>query len=141
MPEIDAVDPTIYISDHSTAVWSAFSAGLSGLGAWFVSIARNNASLERARIKISAEASVSEAAERAAFRATLMAEIAEMRQIIKECETERNLLRERLNAAEGQILVLRASNEIMERWVAFFKGTTGASTVPLLRDVKYDAVR
>ena len=78
-------------------------------------------SIERARTKMTTEISTAEVNERAAFRATLMAEVAAMRVMMKECEADKNTLRERLNTAEGQILILKASNEIMERWVSFFK--------------------
>jgi hypothetical protein len=50
-----------------------------------------------------------------------MADISDLRQLMKQCEEDRDLLRTRVNAAEEQILVLKASNEIMERWLAFFK--------------------
>jgi hypothetical protein len=50
-----------------------------------------------------------------------MADIANLRVLVKDCDTDRDLLRTRVNAAEEQILVLKASNEIMERWLAFFK--------------------
>jgi hypothetical protein len=50
-----------------------------------------------------------------------MTEISTLRLLIKDCEAERDTLRSRVNAMEGQILVLKASNEIMERWVGFFK--------------------
>jgi hypothetical protein len=110
-----------FLSELSTPIWVALSGAVSGIGAWIVGIRRVNASIERARIKMLADASSSENAERAAFRTTLMAEIASLRQLIKECETEKDAIRERVNRTEGQILVLKASNEIMERWVAFFK--------------------
>jgi hypothetical protein len=80
-----------------------------------------SASIERTRIKMIADASSEESAERAAFRATLMTEIAALRVMVKECETEKDSIRERVNRAEEQIIVLNASNEIMEKWVAFFK--------------------
>lgn len=74
------------------------------------------------------EVSTAEVAERAAFRATLMAEVSAMRVLMKDCETDKYMLRDRLNAAEAQILILKASNEIMERWVTFFKdGNSPAS--------------
>ncbi len=80
-----------------------------------------NVSVERARLKMNADALAEESAERAAFRATLMADISNLRMLVKDCDTDRDLLRTRVNAAEEQILVLKASNEIMERWLAFFK--------------------
>jgi hypothetical protein len=110
-----------FISQHSTQIWAVLSGSVSALGAWLLSIRNANASIERARIKMTTEISNAEVAERASFRATLMAEVAAMRVLMKECETDKNALRERLNATEGQILILKASNEIMERWVAFFK--------------------
>lgn len=80
-----------------------------------------NVSIERERHKVNSEALSGESAERAAFRAALMSEIADLRRMIKECDADRDLLRGRVNTAEEQILVLKASNEIMERWLAFFK--------------------
>jgi hypothetical protein len=67
------------------------------------------------------DASSGETAERAAFRATLMTEISALRQLVKECENEKDIIRERVNRAEERILVLSASNEIMEKWITFFK--------------------
>jgi hypothetical protein len=115
------VDASIYYSEYSTPVWIAFSAGVSALAAWLMGLRRANASIERARIKMTTELATTEAAERSSFRATLMAEVTAMRVLLKECETERNMLQERLIAAEAQILILKASNEIMDRWVSFFK--------------------
>jgi hypothetical protein len=116
----------------STPFWAAVSGAISGFFGWFVSIRNASASLERAKIAMKLEATATEAAERSEFRATLMAEIAAMRNMMKECEADRDTLRIRVNTAEAQILVLRASNEIMERWVAFFK--EGAA--PQARDTK-----
>lgn len=115
------MDLSLFLSQHSTQIWAAFSAGVSALGAWLLSIRNVNASIERARIAMSTELTTAEVAERAAFRATLMAEVSAMRVLMKDCETDKNMLRERLNTAEAQILILKASNEIMERWVIFFK--------------------
>jgi hypothetical protein len=94
---------------------------ISGVGTWIISMRQISVSVERARLKISADALSFENAERAAFRATLMADITNLRLLVKDCETDRDLLRTRVNASEEQILVLKASNEIMERWLAFFK--------------------
>ncbi len=130
-----------FLSEISTPIWVALTSAVSGLGAWIVNNRKIAASIERVRIKMIADAALGENAERAAFRATLMGEIAALRQLIKECEAEKDSLRERINRAEGQIVVLKASNEIMERWVAFFKDrsapeprapakTTHPNTVP-----------
>lgn len=107
--------------EHSAVVWAVLSGLLSGCGAMFIRVRRINASIERIRLKTSAEAAAAELAERAAFRAALMAEIGTVRLMMKDCETEREALRERLATTEAQILVLKASNEIMEKWVAFFR--------------------
>ena len=107
--------------EHSAVVWAVMSGLLSGCGAMFIRVRRINASIERIRLKTNAEAAAAESAERAAFRAALMAEIGAVRLMMKECESEREALRERLATTEAQILVLKASNEIMEKWVAFFR--------------------
>lgn len=114
------MEPMLFLSEHATAIGAVAAAGVSGLGAWLLSLRNIGATVERTRIVMSADESKAEAAERAAFRSSLIAEVAEMRQLIKECETDKVTLRQRLSATEGQILVLKASNEIMERWVAFF---------------------
>jgi hypothetical protein len=101
-------------------VWAALAAGISGLGAWLINMRSIKSTVERARISMSADVANAEIVERTAFRTSLMSEISEMRRLLKECEVEKETLRRRLNVAEGQILVLKASNEIMERWVAFF---------------------
>jgi len=114
------VDALPFLIDHATAIWAALAAGLSAVGAWLLSLRNISATVERARLAMNADLSKAEAEERAAFRTSLMSEVSEMRRLIKECETDKETLRQRLNTAEGQILVLKASNEIMERWVAFF---------------------
>jgi uncharacterized protein HemX len=114
------VDALPFLIDHATAIWAALAAGISGFGAWLLSLRNISATVERTRLAMNADLSKAEAAERAAFRTSLMSEVSEMRRLIKECETDKETLRQRLNTAEGQILVLKASNEIMERWVAFF---------------------
>lgn len=53
--------------------------------------------------------------QQAALLATLTAEIAEMRLVLKDDELDTESLRERLNAALAQSLVLRASQEILEK--------------------------
>jgi hypothetical protein len=118
------LDFSRFVSDHSTQIWVALSGFVGGLATWIVSMRQIHASIERARIKVMADASLGENAERTAFRATLMVEISALRTLIKECENEKDAIRERVNRAEGQILVLKASNEIMEKWVTFFKDRT-----------------
>jgi hypothetical protein len=115
------LDPLSELSDIPTPVWAAVSGAISCVVTWFLGLKKLGASLERARLKLAADASTNETAERAAFRTTLMTEITALRQLIRECDAERDILRGRVNATEGQILLLKASNEIMERWVGFFK--------------------
>jgi hypothetical protein len=110
----------VFLTDHATAIWAAIAAGMSGLSTWLLSLRNINATVERTRIAMGADVSHAEAVERAAFRTALMTEVSEMRQLMKECDSEKQILRQRLNTADGQILVLKATNEIMERWIAFF---------------------
>jgi hypothetical protein len=125
------VDVSFIFSEYSTQIWVTCSAGVSALGGWLLSLRNANASIERARIKMSAEVSTAEVTERRSFRATLMAEIAAMRTLMKECETDKDMLRNRLNTAEAQILILKASNDIMERWVTFFKDSNSLNAGPV----------
>jgi hypothetical protein len=115
------LDLLAFLTEHSTAIWGAVSGVAGGIGMFLVSFWKVSASFERARLKMASDAAAAETAERAAFRASLMGELSGLRAQIKECETDKNALRERLNNAEAEILVLKASNEIMEKWVAFFR--------------------
>jgi hypothetical protein len=115
------LDLSAFVSEISTPIWVTLSGAVSGLSAWIISIRKINASIETARIRAVADASTGEAAERTAFRETLMVELSALRQQIKECESEKDVIRERVNNTERQILVLKASNEIMEKWIIFFK--------------------
>src|SRR4051812_17011854 len=101
-------------------MWAALVAAVSGLGVWLLSQRNISAAVKRTRSAVTADEQKVEADERAIFRTSLIAEIGEMRQLIRECEIDKETLRQRLSATEGQILILKASNEIMERWVAFF---------------------
>ena len=67
------------------------------------------------RFGTNAELSATENGERAAFRDSLIAEIAVMRQSIKEYSAESETVRKRLNTAVAQTLVLKATIEIMEK--------------------------
>jgi hypothetical protein len=113
------LNPSDFFSEHTTPVWAALSSIISGIGAWLLSRRNISAMIERARIESSAEVSASETEERTAFRAMLMTEVTMMRQLIKECEADKETMRERLNTAMAQSLVLRATVEIMEKCVAF----------------------
>ena len=115
------MDPLAFLAEHSAAIWGAVSGVAGGIGMFLVSFWKVSAAFERAKLKMVSDASSAEAAERAAFRASLMDELSGLRAQIKECETDKDTLRDRLNNAEAEILVLKASNEIMEKWVAFFR--------------------
>ena len=79
-------------------------------------------SIERARLKNNAEMlGRGDCRTRSVSAPHSMTDISDLGALMKECEADRDLLRTRVNAAEEQILVLKASNEIMERWLAFFK--------------------
>jgi predicted amino acid-binding ACT domain protein len=120
-----------FLTGHAASIWAVVAAGVSGVGAWLISLRNISATVERTRLAMNADVSNAEAAERAAFRTSLMAEVSELRQMIKDCETDRDALRQRLGATESQILVLKASNEIMERWVAFFNERGLSSDPPI----------
>ncbi len=134
------MDSLAFLAAHSTALWGALSGVVSGIGAFLISLRTVNVSRDRERNKLTLDAATSESAERAAFRATLMAELSGMRALIKECETDKDFLRERLNIAEAQILVLKASNEIMEKWVAFFRDGISAQSPPHVSTPRFGGV-
>jgi hypothetical protein len=114
-------------------IWAALSSIVGGIGAWILSRRNIDALIERARIETHAESTASEAEERMAFRATLMTEITSMRQLLKNCDADTEMLRQRLNTALTQSLVLRATVEIMEKHVAVGRdrNTLGSQTAPI----------
>jgi hypothetical protein len=112
------LDLSEFFSPHTAPIWAALSSIVGGIGAWILSRRNVDAMIERTRIETHAQLSASEAQERVAFRATLMTEIMSMRQLLRDCDSDREMLRQRLNAAMAQSLVLRATVEIMEKRVA-----------------------
>jgi L-rhamnose isomerase len=106
-----------FLSEYMGPIWAALSTGVGGIAAWVLSRRNIDSVIERVRIETHAELSASEAEERIAFRATLMAEMMSMRQLLKDCNTDKETLRQRLNTAMAQSLVLRATVEIMEKRV------------------------
>jgi len=125
------LDPLAFLAEHSTAIWGAVSGVAGGIGMFLVSFWKVSAAIERAKLRVTSDALSAEAAERAAFRASLMDALSELRTQIKECEIDKNALRERLHNAEAEILVLKASNEIMEKWVTFFRDGIAPKTSSL----------
>jgi hypothetical protein len=87
------MDPLTIFSDIPAPAWIVLLGTLSGIAAWIVSARKINASFERVRTRMIAEASTGKAAERAAFRKAMMAEIAIMRGLVKECEARSEVRR------------------------------------------------
>ena len=115
------VDLSVFFSGCGAPIWAVLLSAVSGICAWLLG-RRNMANLnEQLQVGTKAELSATENGERAAFRDSSMAEIAAMRQSIKEYNAESETVRERLNIAVAQTLVLRATIEIMEKRVASCK--------------------
>jgi hypothetical protein len=121
------LDPWAFLSDHATSIWAGLSSIVSGLGTWLLSRRNINAAVERARIETDIEMLAVETAERTAFRTLLVTEVASLRQLIKECDVDKEALQERLNIVMAQSLILRASVEMMERRIKFYKGRHGGA--------------
>jgi hypothetical protein len=115
------VDPSRLFADHPAASWVATSGLLSVIGAFLLRFRAIAASVERMRIRTSAQAVTAEIAERALFRSTLVDQMEVVRRMMRDSQSERDALRERVTAAESQILILEAANDIMEQRVAFFR--------------------
>lgn len=103
------------------------SAAASGVATWLIGARKIATSLQEKKFELGAGISATEANERASFRASLLAELAALRALVKEGEADRDRLREQLCAAESQIVVLRASNEILEKWINFLRARVGES--------------
>jgi hypothetical protein len=107
--------------EHATLIWVVLVGLFSALGAWLIRRPHSGAMVKPVGVDTSPEIWLTETGQRTEFRTMLMKEIAGMRQVIKEYEVDTEVLRQRLNAALAQSLVLRATVEIMEKRVAFLK--------------------
>jgi hypothetical protein len=113
--------PLIFFSQHSPSIWIAICGLFGGPWAWLRGRPHQDTPPDAVRLDTSAAIWADEPGQRTAFRTMLMTEIAGMRLVIKEYEIDTGILRQRLNAALAQSLVLRATVEIMEKRVAFLK--------------------
>jgi hypothetical protein len=111
----------IFFSERPPSIWIAICDLFSRFGAWLRRRLQGNIDQHAARLDTGADIWAEEPRQRTAFRTMLMTEIAGMRLVIKEYEIDTGILRQRLNAALAQSLVLRATVEIMEKRVAFLK--------------------
>lgn len=64
-----------------------------------------------------------------AERKTLVAELEKVQAAHDKCSIDLSDVKNRLNSAEQHIAVLRGSNEVMEKWVVFFKEQMGPARV------------
>jgi hypothetical protein len=93
----------------------------SDLGAWLLCRPHEDATVEPDRIEKNADLCSTETGQRTAFCAMLLSEMAAMRQVARERETDTDVLRQSLNAALEQSLVLRATVEILEKRLALLR--------------------
>jgi hypothetical protein len=120
-PSHEMVNSLAFLIEHATPIWVVLASLVSGLGAWLIRRPRRAATAKSTGVDTSPGIWLTETGQRTEFRTMLMKEIAGMRQVIKEYEVDTEVLRQRLNAALAQSLVLRATVEIMEKRVAFLK--------------------
>jgi hypothetical protein len=118
-----------FFSDIPAPVWVALCGAISGIGAWFVSESKINASFERARIKTIAESLTGEAA----FRARMMAEIAIVRGLVKVCEAGRDVRPPGCNRAIGWAITMTPSNENKAQPVMLAPDDTAPTTSTLVK--------
>ncbi len=116
-----ADDVSLFFSTLPAAAWAALSAMVSSVLTWRLGMRGMSASSEQSHRKMVDEYQASEQADRAQFRTTLMTDLASVRALQKECEIDRDHLRTRINDNEKQIALLKASAEIMQKWLQFFK--------------------
>ena len=116
------------------AAYAAVAAIASSGLTWWLGIRTLRSTAQQARLKMIEEMAASEQADRNQFRHTLMDDLGQMRALQKECELDRIHLRGMINANEKQISVLKASAEIMQRWLDFFRKaeTTNPGTLTAL---------
>jgi hypothetical protein len=115
------MQPLIFFSQTAAPIWVVLASLLSGLGVWLLGRQRKDTTVKPTGVDTSPAIWLAETGQRTEFRSMLMKEIAGMRQVIKEYEVDTEILRQRLNTALAQSLVLRATVEIMEKRVAFLR--------------------
>ncbi|HEY4044695.1 MAG TPA: hypothetical protein VGM32_23020 [Rhodopila sp.] len=111
-----------FFSSHATPIWSLLPTLLGALDPWVPHRPHRDYHQDQPElIDTNTEICVAETGQRTAFLEMLMAEIAGMRQVIRDYERDTDSLRQRLNTALAQCIVLRAIVEIMEKRVAFLQ--------------------
>jgi hypothetical protein len=105
----------LFFSDCSLPMWAVLLSVLCGVGAWLLGRRSKANLIEQLQVGTNAEISAAQNGERAAFRDLLIAEMAAMRQSIKEYNAESETVQKRLNTAVAQTLVPRATIEITEK--------------------------
>ena len=118
----------LQIDQLATPGWIALGSALGALGAWLLNLKRVTAAVSVEHEKLVLQKAEAEAAERESFRTVLLREVGDLRTVARDCEFDKEALRKRLgqaetrvSQAEGKIILLEASNQIMEKWIAFFK--------------------
>lgn len=123
------------VSDIPASIWAALSGAIGGIGSWWLAVRTLRATIERDQAALALKAHEVQTADQATFRAALMTDVGELRELIRQCEADRATLHRQVSATEAQIAVLKASNEIMEKWVVFFKnGQIGVIAAPPLSE-------
>jgi predicted RNase H-like nuclease (RuvC/YqgF family) len=124
--------------NHSAVIWSAVS-GIGGLiGASILSRQRIKGEaaakllLEKEKLKDATmkEMTTQETTERAAFRAALMSELADLRKAVKDCEEDRRQLNERITAHSSDLKMLQAECSIMKMQMKFISGNVNRDSAP-----------
>lgn len=105
----------------ATPGWIALGSILTAVGAWLLNLKRISAAVAVEHERVALQKADAESSERDSFRTVLLREVHELRVTARECENDKAALVTRISLAEGRIIVLEASNQIMERWIAFFK--------------------
>jgi hypothetical protein len=83
--------------------------------------------LARAKIKDATlkEMAIEEAAERTAFRTSLMSAVSDLRHAVHECEADRSLLHERLNSYNSELKFLQTECNIIKMQMKHLAGASG----------------
>jgi len=120
MPDAATLLATL-LATIPAAAWAAVTGGLSSVLTWRLGVRGMRNAARKDREKFTEDYAASEQADRAQFRTTLMSDLAALRALQKECEVDRDHLRGRINDNAKQILMLKASAEIMQKWLDFFR--------------------
>lgn len=107
----------VWLADHYTVIIAIFTAAGTGVAGWVGACVKIKGNVAKAKT----DAAAIEQAERAAYRSTILEDLKAAHKRLAEREEDLELTRTKLNVANGDIVMLKATVEITKQRLDFWK--------------------